>query len=82
MWPFNLLNRKSRTQRIEECEHEWEETVDEFTHPNRVYFEDGKPYVNRLTARNKMCKKCVASELIEQKEEKVYLSIEEIEQIE
>jgi len=78
MWPFTRMTRK---RRIEECDHEWEETVDEFTHPNRVYFEDGQPYVNRLTARNKMCQNCVATELIEQKEEKVYLSVDSIEQI-
>ena len=72
----------NRQERIEACDHEWKETEDEFTHPNRVYFEDGQPYVNKLYARNKMCKNCVASELVEQKEERVYLSVDSVEEIE
>jgi len=79
IWPFS--SQKSRSKRIEECDHEFEEDIQEFAYPNHINFDDGQPYVNRVTIETRGCSKCIYTERKRYSEEKVYLSVEEIEEV-
>ena len=72
MWPFSKNNEK------ETCDHEeWQTLEDEIAHPNRVYFEDGQPFVHKLTSTRKRCESCGHVAWHENVEEKVYFSVED-----
>lgn len=79
MWPFS--SRKSRAERIAECDHEWEEYVDEITHPQNIYYEEGTPFVHKLTTRSRTCKHCPESEMLEQSEKKIYFEVSHVKEV-
>lgn len=79
MWPFS---RKSREQRIAECDHKWEEYETVMTHPQNIYHEDGTPFIHKLVTRGRECQHCPKTERIEQSEKKIYLEISRVEEVE
>jgi len=76
MWPFSKNDKK------ETCNHEeWEVLEDGIAHPDKVYFEDGQPYVHKLTNTRKECKNCGHVVWNETAEEKVYLEVKDRENL-
>jgi len=73
MWPFN--SRKTREERIAECDHEWEEKTMESTHPQGIYHEDGEIYIHKVNARTKNCIHCPKVKESKRSEKKVYLEV-------
>ena len=80
MWPFS--SRKSRQERIEECDHDWREYEQTMTHPQNIYHEDDEPFIHKLTTRGRECEHCPASEHIESTEKKVYFKVARVEEVE
>ena len=82
MWPFSS-GSPSLEERIEQCDHDFDEVIRETvpTHGSVLFDEDKKPYIDRVTAEVKYCSNCPEGEVIEKETERVYLSIESVEEL-
>lgn len=78
---FGIFNsEKSREERIEGCDHEWEEYSDQIIHNYVFDDDDGKPYVVKEMESGKQCAKCPKTEQSEYVEERLYFSVERVEE--
>jgi translation initiation factor 2 beta subunit (eIF-2beta)/eIF-5 len=79
MWPFDIF-RDDEVDEMRECDHpEWEDETEEILHPKYIYSQDGELFINRYTVTHKTCTECGVSNLDDQKEERVYLSVDRVE---
>lgn len=77
MWLFS-----TGTSDEEECTHpETYVTEDVMVHPNRVYFDEGRPYVHKITSTHEKCTECGHVSHSESVEEKVYFKVDEVEEV-
>jgi len=81
MWPFNSRNEEAR--KMEQCDHpDWDTEDDEILYPRTVYSEDGELFIRRLVVEHKTCTECGYADATTQREEKVYLKTDRVEEVE
>lgn len=75
MWPFSSSNE------TDTCDGEcnWQDASKEAAYPNRIGFEDGRPFINKVIVQKKTCADCDATISLGTIEEKVFLEIDEVE---
>lgn len=64
------------------CDHDWERTEYTAIHPNRIFYDDDGPYVYKEETIRRGCKYCWEIEYIEVGEEKIYLEVSSVEEME
>jgi len=65
-----------------ECDHEWvTDTSSYYTYRRSIMFDDdGEPFIGVDTVKWNICEKCNERERLEQKEKRLYVSIERVEE--
>lgn len=79
MWPFNT--EPSREERIDNCNHEWEEKVYEGTYPDIKWDDSEEIYAVKTTETLTHCPKCGAGKERNVTAKKLYFKVDRVEEV-